>query len=231
MTNSAVIEDEDLIAPELSMALRRIKLTYGYYKKRNGYITVSPMTQMEELKYRRMGWEPLPQYGRVEMGGSWAADHPFENLFMHGGAKEMPLAQVIENAFHINPPTTPGCGMTLNQFHKQHRTECFATVRAVRFPQLDGMDIPTFSCRFCEVAPFPVEAARNQHETVVHKEERKEIRAAESLTKGLSAALKGETVPTPDQPHRMPYACGVCEESFTSPFQLTKHVKESHTAG
>ena len=66
-----------------------IKPTYGYYRQPNGWITVSPVTQLEEVAYIRDGWQSLPRYGRVEMTTEYMADHPLEPLFMAGGAKEL----------------------------------------------------------------------------------------------------------------------------------------------
>src|SRR3989304_5798911 len=102
----------------MTMQDTRIMPTYGYYRQPNGWITVSPATDLEELSYRKEGWEPLTQYGRVEMTTEYIADHPFEGLFQAGGAKELPLQQVIEMSFVMTPPLVPTCNMRVNQNHK-----------------------------------------------------------------------------------------------------------------
>ena len=75
-------------------SVQNIKPTYGYYRQPNGWVKPAVVTAMEELKYRREGWTPLPQYGRFDMGTGYAADHPLELLFINGGAKELLLEQI-----------------------------------------------------------------------------------------------------------------------------------------
>ena len=168
----------------------------------------------------------LRQYGFMEMNSEYAADHPFEVLFMFGGAKEMPVEQIIGMGFHLNPPLVPSCGRRLDQNHKHHNRGCWVGAEPVSFPQLveppDGLP-----CRFCERPPFPTEAARNQHEAVMHKEEKGEIRSGQVMADSLAQALKGAPQATP-QPRLRPYACGLCSESFTSPVNLIRHIKKDH---
>lgn len=166
--------------------------TYGYYRQPNGWITVSPVTALEELNYRRDGWEPLPQYGRVEMNSEYAADHPLEQLFMFGGAHELPLEQVIQQGLYMYRPLVPTCRQALSQDHKRHNDTCFVGAKPVVFPQLaDATDLGPFACRFCD-AEKPTVEARDQHETVAHKEEKGDVRTGEALAsalvKGLSAS-------------------------------------------
>jgi hypothetical protein len=159
----------------------------------------------------------------MEMNTEYAADHPFEVLFMFGGAKEMPVDQIIGMAFHLNPPVVPSCGRRLNQNHKHHSRACWANAQPVSFPQLT--DSPEgLPCRFCDRPPFPTEAARQQHEAVMHKDERGEIRTGEVLAEALVRGLKGVSQA---RPH--PYACGLCSESFTSPVNLIRHIKKEHS--
>ena len=47
---------------------KKAKPTFGYYRQPDGFITASPATTSDELRYRRGGWEPLLQYGHFEMG-------------------------------------------------------------------------------------------------------------------------------------------------------------------
>ncbi len=175
--------------------LTRVLPTYGYYRQANGWITVSVVTDLEELKYRREGWEPLHQYGRFDMTTEYAADHPLEQLFMFGGAKELIPEQIIQCGLHLNPPLVPTCRHRLDQDHKLHTAACFEGARPVEFPQIEGMDIEPRPCRFCENAPYPTDAARNQHEKVCHKEEKGDIRTGETLA---AAMVKGLTPASPE---------------------------------
>ena len=175
---------------------QRIKPTYGYYRQPNGWITLSPAADLDELRYSRKGWTSLREYGRIEMSTPYGADHPFEALFMGGGAKEMPREQVIEEAFNIRPPILPGCNQPLSQFHKRHNKNCMASTSTVSFPQLGPEDFETFPCRFfCERDPFSTEKARYQHETVAHKEAQGDIRTGETLAAALAKALTSSKAP------------------------------------
>ena len=109
----------------ISLLMARIRPAFGYYRQPNGWITVSPATELEELKYRKEGWEPLTRYGRFDMAAEYAAGHPLEWLFMQGGAHELPVAQVIEMGFATWPPEVPGCGLALNQYHTRHFPSCW----------------------------------------------------------------------------------------------------------
>lgn len=216
----------------------RAKATYGYYRQPNGWITVSPATDLEELKYVREGWVRLPQYGVIEMASEYMADHPLEALFMQGGAKELCREQIVETGLHLNPPLVPTCGRFLDQYHKRHTTLCWNGAEPVSFPQMDGLEIESFPCRFCDRAPFPTAKARDQHEGVMHKEERSDIRTgqtlADSLVKGLSGGHvlteRPETVTPPPRAEGsgLPYVCGHCGRGFKFMGRLKEHVKKDH---
>ena len=203
-------------------------LTYGYYRQPDGWITVSPATAMEELRYRREKWEPLTQYGRVEMGTRYMAEHPLEYLFMQGGARELGRDQIIKMALHLNPPLIPTCRRPLSQHHKAHNAQCWAGAERVTFPQL-GDDIPEgVPCRFCGRDPFPTDEARAQHETVMHKDEKNIIRSGEVMADSMITGLKGAQ-PVPQQnTAAMPYLCGNCGLGFTNPMKLAQHFKGEH---
>lgn len=200
--------------------------TYGYYRQPNGWITVSPMTQLDELKYRQEGWEPLAQYGRVEMASEYMADHPLEPLFMRGGAVELCREQIVESGLHLDPPLVPRCGRPLGQFHKSHNETCWKGAEPVFFPQLE--EVPaTFPCRFCDRV-LPIEKAREQHEGVAHKDEKGDIRTGQTLADALVKGLRGAEVPEEDAADapREPYLCGLCGDGFKGHMQLARHVKE-----
>lgn len=175
---------------EIDDRVRSIKPAYGYYRQPNGWITVSPMAELDELHYRQRGWEPLKQYGRFDMATEYAADHPLELLFLRGGVRELSREQIIESALHLNPPKIPGCGQPLTQYHKRHGPSCWQSAQPVEFPQLTEADYETFPCRFCERDPFPTIKGRDSHETVMHREERTEIRSGEILGKSIVEGLK-----------------------------------------
>lgn len=175
-------------------ARRGIQPTFGYYRQPNGWITVSPMTQMEELKYRRRGWEPLPQYGRFDMSTDWAANHPLELLLMMGGAHELPVEQVVQMGLYLDPPLVPTCRQPFTQYHKKHEARCWRNAQPVAFPQLAGVTgLGPFDCRFCDRG-FPTEPARSQHEAVAHKTEKGEIRTGETLASALLIGLGAKSV-------------------------------------
>jgi hypothetical protein len=183
------------------------------------------MSTIDLARYQEEEWEPLRQYGFMEMNSEYAADHPFEALFMFGGAKEMPVEQIIGMAFHLTLPVVPSCGKRLDQNHKHHNRGCWVNAQPVSFPQLT--DPPDgFQCRFCERPPFPSGTAREQHEAVMHKDERGEIRTGEVLANAMVRGLKGVSQA---EPRLHPYACGICPESFTSPVQLIRHIKKEHS--
>ena len=173
--------------------VRAPRPTYGYYRQPNGWITVSPATDSDELAYRRDGWTPLTRYGRVEMTTQYAANHPLETLFMRGGAHELSVEQIVEMALHLNSPLIPGCGMPLDQDHKGHRPECWEGAKPVVFPQLTEVP-PGYPCNLCDRSPFPTERARDQHESVVHKEEKGQIRLGETLAGALKEGRSSERI-------------------------------------
>ena len=171
--------------------IKRVKATYGYYRQPDGWITVSPMADLDELHYRKRGWEPLSQYGRIELTTEYAADHPLEALFIQGGAHELSVDQIIKSALHLTRPLIPVCRQPLNQFHPTHKATCWQGAQPVEFPQLQGVIPDPVACRFCDRSQFPTEEARDQHETVSHKEEKGDIRTGQTLADALIKGLNG----------------------------------------
>jgi uncharacterized small protein (DUF1192 family) len=171
----------------------RAKPTFGYYRQPDGFITASPATSLDELKYRRGGWVPLPQYGTFEMATPYAASHPLEPLFMRGGAHELSERQIREQGLYIETPMVPACKMPLGQEHKRHTFYCTDNATPVVFPQLEHMtDLGPFPCLFeCGRPPFPTVAARDQHATVMHAPEKSDQRTGESLAAALITGLGG----------------------------------------
>lgn len=182
------LEREEL---QRSGSLGNIQPVYGYYRQPNGWVKPAVMTALEELKYRREGWTPLPQYGRFDMASGYAADHPLELLFMNGGAHELSEDQIRQQGLYLNPPLIPVCRQALTQNHRHHTPACWAGAKRVEFPQVAHMtNLGPFPCRFCAV-PKPTIEARNQHESVVHREEKSDIRTGETLAEGLVKGLGG----------------------------------------
>ena len=182
-----------------SAALGKISPTYGYYRQPNGWVKPAVVTELEELGYRREGWMPLPQYGRFDMGTGYAADHPLELLFINGGAKELCEEQIRQQGLYMNPPLLPSCRQALTQIHRRHIPACWVGAQKTVFPQVATMTgLGPFPCRFCGVAK-PTVQARNQHEGVVHKEEKSDIRTGETLADGLIRGLRpGVPAPSAD---------------------------------
>lgn len=185
----------------------KIRPTYGYYRQPDGWITASPMTDMDELKYRRGGWEPLTRYGYFEMSTDWAANHPLEALFMRGGARELSEDQIIQQGLYMDPPLVPTCRQPLNQDHKRHVYECMANAKPVVFPQLKHRtDLGPFACTFGCGREFPTTAARDQHASVMHAPEKSDERTGESLATALTKGLSGVLAASPSvvEPTVMP---------------------------
>lgn len=163
---------------------------FGYYVKSDGEVTFAVTSPMEKLHYLEEGWKHLPQYGAFDATTEYTANHPFETLFMYGGAKEMPVSQVIANGFHVWQPEIPGCNHPIDQNHKRHNQGCFANRRMVVFPQLRGSDAKAWTCTFCEAVRATEEGLKN-HMAAVHREERGELRGGEAIASALLKGLQG----------------------------------------
>ena len=163
--------------------------SHGFYRQPNGWITVSPAADFDQLHYINRGWTFLRDYGRCEIRDEYTADHPFENMFFHGGAKEFNRTQIIESGWNLNPPLIPGCRTALSQNHPRHNRRCMDGAVPVVWPQLNDGDYEEFPCRFCERDPFALAKAREQHETTMHKEEKSDIRQGQTTADALIAGL------------------------------------------
>ena len=175
---------------------RRIQPTFGYYRQPNGWITVSPITQMERVKYIEEGWQHLGRYGAFDMS-PYVANHPFEALFMFGGVQEMSLDQVIQTGLYLDPPLVPRCKQQLTQYHRGHTQQCWIGATRVEFPQLADADpalIGPFPCAFCPRQMATIQA-REQHHTVAHKDDLRNLQTGQSLGTSLAEALKNNVQP------------------------------------
>ena len=185
------------VSTELSAQLgQKIQPTHGYYRQPNGWITFSPITRLEKLRYTEQGWEALDQYGVFDPS-PYVVNHELEGLFMKGGAHELILDQIIKTGLYINPPMVPTCGIHLTQYHRRHDTLCWAGAKPVEFPQLEGLDLKPFPCEFCDRV-LPTSEAKTQHQSVAHSESLGNIQQGQSLGTSLAAALGNVNQP-PDQ--------------------------------
>ena len=222
------IEHEATMRVERNMR-GRIRPTYGYYRAKNRWIMAAPFTPTDELTYRRLGWEPLSAYGRFDINTQYATEHALEWLFQQGGAKELPLEQIIEEGLYYNLPVVPGCGQPITERHN-HMPDCFINQRQITFPQLAEVEVPgPFGCRFCGVLKN-TEKARGQHERVAHKPDRNNIQLGETIAASMASAMRPASNTATKEPDLSvnPYVCGFCSEGFKNPIGLGKHVKDTH---
>lgn len=181
------------IASELG---QRIKPTFGYYRQRNGWITISPTTQLERINYIERGWTHLDKYGAFDMS-PYVANHPFEALFMFGGSQEMPAQQVLETGLYINPPLVPRCMQHMTQYHRGHTPACWKGARPVEFPQMATLNpevVGPFVCEFCE-RKLPTRQAKEQHQKVAHTEELGNLQTGQSMGRSLAEVLNAKAQP------------------------------------
>ena len=168
----------------------RIRPSHGYYRQPNGWITVAVVTELEELQYRKEGWQPLTQYGRFDMLSKYTADNPLEWLLMQGGAKELCEEQIREQGLYMNPLRLPTCRQPITQFHKRHVPRCWVGAKRVVFPQVESMKgLGPFPCEFCS-RKLPTIEARNQHMSVVHRTDMDNIQTGKSLAEALVSGLQ-----------------------------------------
>ena len=104
----------------------------------------------------------------------------------------------------------------------------------MELPQIDGLGLTPVPCQLCERI-LPTEIARNQHESVAHAKEKGEVRMGEALADALVRGLRtpvGQpaSVSMSTAVSGLPYVCGFCQDGFTSPVALGKHVKQEHKA-
>jgi len=144
---------------------------------------------LELPKKLRLGYQPLDEYGRFG-NSAYYVEHPFEPLFQAGGAKAMPISQILANGFHLNPPLVPTCGKHVGmdrRDHLRHRPECWRRARPVEFPQLEGVDVPgTQVCEYCGRNDLPSPQAKKQHIEVMHSDKKDQ----EAIVAGIVGGLK-----------------------------------------
>ncbi|MGH8359324.1 MAG: hypothetical protein ACRESF_17710 [Pseudomonas sp.] len=160
----------------------------------------------EKIKRVREGYKPLDAYGAFKVQ-PYHQDHPFEVLFVRGGAKDMPLQQVIDQGFYFRPPLIPRCGATFgetghppNRKTLRHTERCWQGATTVVFPQLTGSTVEEregpYACKWCadetgEPKLFARQRGLRQHESVVHLDEIGSDRLGAQLIKGLGGGQAG----------------------------------------
>lgn len=192
MTQSQLLDD---VAADAAVQ-RRIQPTYGYYRQKNGWITISPITRLERINYIERGWEHLGQYGAFDMT-PYVVNHPLDALFMFGGAHELPVEQIIQMGLAFDPPIVPRCKQHITQYHRSHNAICWQGATPVVFPQLASVSaerLGPFACEFCS-RKLPTPDARRQHQIVAHKDELGNLQTGKSLGDSLAAALQQQRQP------------------------------------
>ena len=205
---------------------------YMYYMMPNGYVTASPVGKRRSQYnvYLSQGWKPLDDYGTFQFY-PYHTDNPFENLFIRGGAKELPVQQIEEFGLHYKDIKIPRCGQTLNQkTHIKHEPPCWRRAKSVVFPQIEGknLDGPFYCEKGCsEERDFPTIKALKQHEDIIHKERQASSDITRGLVDGLKEALRANSGNAPSGATGT-FLCGVCGAGFDDPELLVEHVGD-HT--
>lgn len=153
----------------------------------SGWVAAADDGGLELPKKLRMGYEPLDEYGRFG-NSAYYASHPFEPLFQVGGARELPVDQVIANGFHLWPPMVPTCGKHVGMDkHLSHTTNCWKRAKPVEFPQMEGVEAPgPQACDYCDREDLPTPAAKKQHTAVMHADRKDQ----EAIVGGIVTGLK-----------------------------------------
>ena len=208
------------IASELG---QRIKPTFGYYRQKNGWITVSPITQLERINYIARGWTHLGKYGAFDMS-PYVANHPFEALFMFGGVEEMPAQQVLETGLYIDPPMVPRCMQHMTQYHRGHTSACWIGAQPVAFPQMATLDpavVGPFVCEFCQ-RKLPTVQARKQHQSVAHSKELGSLQTGQSMGKSLGEVLNAKPAQSNDGVAELQEKVAMLERQLTKVGKATR---------
>jgi hypothetical protein len=169
-----------------------------YCRFPSGEIQAVDASPMELMKKINRGIVVLNDYG--QFGSSvYYMDHPFEPLFQAGGAHELGVEQIVDLGYHLRPPMVPTCELHVGQSreHLSHLGRpgagsakaqgCWRGARAVRFPQLVGVDVPEApqECEFCGRDDLSTERALKQHQDVMHSDRRQQQALGEAIVSGL----------------------------------------------
>ena len=140
-----------------------------YWRRPEGAIIVAPGWDSEIANFVKLGFTPLPQYGKffLEQPGWAVLREPYREILRRGGAHEFTVAQLLELGWHRRAP-----------------------YRGVEFPQLEGVEIPEHPCPTCRKV-FLSEADLARHESVAHTEASRN----QQLARNLANAQKDVTGP------------------------------------
>jgi len=178
----------------------------GYYRRADGWITYDSFQEPAILDAAR--WKnmlALRKYGTFQPDQQ-TVHRPYDHLFRQGGAREMPLEQLIEEYWAY--PRWP---------NERGRPDYYKVDgKRVEFPQLEGETLPELKpCPYCDTSWLPWHA--RVHVEGTHTLESVAYRQSEARTK-VSKVLQEEAA-------RAPYACAICGQSFNHHMPLAKHVK------
>lgn len=150
---------------------------FVYARERsNGYLTNAPCYPADRVE-REKAVEYLDEYGEHDYD-AYVLQHPWDMLLRFGGAKEFPVAQILEHMWQWNPPVIDG--------------------EVIEFPQLEGVDYADIVCAFCGKR-MPSENALHDHSTVMHPDRVAAGDLAAGVTKGMRDAMAvGPSVPEQD---------------------------------
>lgn len=203
--------------------------THMYWRKDDGRITVGYTDDMTQLRNLKNQWVPLPQYGAFQLTAQFS-DHPFETLFIRGGAKELPREQIMEQGFDHSPPLVPTCGLAAGEplpsgRRHAHSAVCWVKAKGVKFPQLRGTQVAAepYRCQFCS-GKYPTPEAVDQHTQVMHADRLQARDFRDAITTSMDRGFA--RVQRPMGHSAGDYACGRCGDGFASPVELTRHLKE-----
>lgn len=183
-----------------------------YYRQPNGWVTSGDGHKTSVSNYQEGdpiyggGWVPLKKYGSF-VHDELSINHPYDHLFRMGGAKEMPLQQLMEEGWAYR--------------------DYFVDGKKVEFPQLAGVTLPKLErCHHCGRTGTHDQIAN--HEEVQHQKDL----APQKMAEALGQALKGEStdlmVENTPQPPNLPFICGVCGQGFTGHMAIARHAKGEH---
>lgn len=174
---------------------------YMYYRKPNGDIGTGLAFMTDMLRFMMEGWTPLTKYGYFKLG-EYYQENQYEVLLQKGGAHEFTYEQANELRFHLNPPSIPGCGLTVGQAEpfmfqvdrgadeptvgKLHRHDeiCFESGTVAHFPQFDSGAPKVYACDFCSEEHTSLKG-RNSHVHVMHKDQLASYATAQALTNAI----------------------------------------------